>query len=118
MGKILLQGLKFYAYHGHYEEEQEMGNEFEVDVVLETDLSTPAASDNLKDTIDYGIIYQLIEREMQCPSRLLENIAQRIIAVVQGEYAGIEQIEVKVTKFNPPIGGACRASAVILRYPR
>jgi dihydroneopterin aldolase len=35
MGKILLEGMEFFAYHGHYEEEQIIGTKFIVDIEID-----------------------------------------------------------------------------------
>ena len=30
MGKVALEGIEFFSYHGYYEEEQKLGNKYEV----------------------------------------------------------------------------------------
>ena len=47
MGVIEIEGMEFYAYHGHYAEEQIVGNRFILDVTLITDCEKAAESDNL-----------------------------------------------------------------------
>ena len=37
MGLIRIEDMEFYAFHGHYREEQIVGNHFMVDVTIETD---------------------------------------------------------------------------------
>ncbi len=36
MGKIIIEDMEFYAFHGHYKEEQIVGNRFLVDLEIET----------------------------------------------------------------------------------
>ncbi|MGC9355356.1 MAG: dihydroneopterin aldolase, partial [Mariniphaga sp.] len=53
MGIVEIEGMRFYAYHGHFEAERVVGNEFQVDVQLETDCEAAATSDNLEDALNY-----------------------------------------------------------------
>lgn len=115
MDIVKLEGLVFFAYHGFYEEEQKIGNRYEIDITVYTDLSPAAQSDKLKDTINYEVLYQITQQVMKEPSKLLENIALRIIEQVKAAYPTIETCEVKVAKMNPPIGGVCEKAVVILK---
>ena len=76
MGKIHLESMEFYAFHGHYEEEQIVGNRFLVDLIIESDMSLPAETDDLNDAVNYQEAYRLVKREMKKKSKLLENIAR------------------------------------------
>jgi 7,8-dihydroneopterin aldolase/epimerase/oxygenase len=119
MGKVALEGLEFFAYHGHYDEEQKIGNKYGVDIHVETSaLHDAGTQDRLAETIDYEKLYTIIKEEMKKPSRLLENIAQRIIKAVFISFPQVEGVEVVVSKFNPPIGGICRRAAVTLSDKR
>ena len=79
MGFIDIEGMEFYAYHGHYREEQIVGNKFLIDLKIEADCSVPANSDDIKDAVNYQTAYKIIKKEMQKKSNLLENIAGRIL---------------------------------------
>ena len=57
MGKIVIEEMEFYAFHGHYQEEQIVGSRFLVDLELEANLSAPASSDNLNDAVNYQQAY-------------------------------------------------------------
>ncbi|MFC2115431.1 dihydroneopterin aldolase [Bacteroidota bacterium] len=105
MGLIQIENMEFYAFHGHYQEEQIVGNKFLVDLSVESDMATPAASDNLKDAINYQRAYRLVKEEMEKKSKLLENIAKRILDVIYDNFEGIRKVTVKVSKMNPPMGG-------------
>lgn len=54
MDKIILNGCRFYGYHGAFAEEQTLGQIFVVDLELEVDLTRASQSDNLADTVHYG----------------------------------------------------------------
>ena len=53
-GRILIEKLDIYAYHGFFSEEERLGQRFVLDLVLDADLRAAAASDRLADTVDYG----------------------------------------------------------------
>lgn len=114
MGQIQLESMEFYAYHGHFEEEQIVGNRFIVDITIDTDMEIPAKSDNLNDAVNYQEIYFLVKAEMTKKSHLLEHIANRIIEKIYQEMRGIKNISVKVSKMNPPMGGKMRCVSVTL----
>jgi len=106
MGIIKIEKMEFYAFHGHYQEEQIVGNRFLVDLVMETDMEKPALSDQLEDAVNYQTAYRLVKEEMkQHKSNLLENIGKRILDAVYRELGGISSATVMIRKMNPPMGG-------------
>jgi len=105
MGIIQIEKMEFYAYHGHFEEEQVIGSHFLVDISIETDCSKAAVSDNLKDALDYQKVYKLIKSEMAEKSHLLENICSRILNKLFEEFDIIENATIKIRKQNPSMGG-------------
>lgn len=105
MGKIEIEEMEFYAFHGHFKEEQVVGNKFVVSIALDTDCSKAASSDDLSDALDYQRVYLIIKEEMTHPSHLLEHVCQRILDRLYAEFSTIEKAKVKVSKINPPMGG-------------
>ena len=118
MGYVRLEGLEFFAYHGYYDEEQAIGNKYNVDLQIKVDLEDPARSDKLSETINYEVLYKVVRGEMEKPARLLEHIASRICDTVLGEFQSVQEIEVKVSKFNPPLGGICRCATIVFTRNR
>jgi 7,8-dihydroneopterin aldolase/epimerase/oxygenase len=114
MGLIQIEGMEFYAFHGHYKEEQIVGNRFLVDLTLETDMDKAVESDNLKDAVNYQIAYEIVKLQMEKNSHLLENIAGRILDAIYAEMEGIQKATVKVSKMNPPVGGKINSVSVVL----
>lgn len=114
MGMISIEGMEFFAYHGCFAEEQVIGTRFIVDLDFETDTSAASASDDLKQTVNYQSVYQLVKVEMEIKSHLLEHVAARIIGSVLRKHPMIESIKVKVSKLNPPLGGKTDAVNVTL----
>ena len=105
MGFIDIEGMEFYAYHGHYEEEQIVGNRFLINLKIETDCSKAAESDTIKDALNYQTAYKIVKAEMKKKSNLLENIAGRILDSLYVNMENIKSATIKVSKMNPPMGG-------------
>ena len=114
MGKILLENMDFFAYHGCFKEEQIIGNRFLVNLEIDVDTDKAELSDHLHDTINYQAVYRLLAEEMKTKSHLLEHIARRIIDAVKKAFPSIRYIKVKVSKMNPPMGGKMEAVSVEL----
>ena len=112
--KISLQAMKFYAYHGVLEQERRVGNTFVVDLTLTAPLEKAVQSDQLEDTINYAEVYELTKQEMNIPSQLLEHVAGRICRALRHHFPQIEQIEIRVSKLNPPFGGDVHSASVLL----
>ncbi len=113
MGKIVIEEMEFYAFHGHYQEEQIVGNRFLVDLEMEADLTEPASSDNLKDAVNYQQAYQIIKNEMRrTKSNLLENIGKRILDALYAEMDGIKKATIRIRKLNPPMGGPIKSVGI------
>ena len=111
---IALEGMHFYAYHGYYEEERKRGNNFSVDLYVHVDLKPGGAEDDLEKTVNYELLYALVEKVMQGNYKLLEHIALRILADVETGFDTIQAARVKVSKLNPPIRGDIKSVSVEL----
>lgn len=98
-----LRGLRAKGRHGWFEFETRDGQEFVVDVDLMVDTAPAAASDDLADTVDYGVIgtavVAVIEGE---PVRLIESLAQRIADVCLVD-ARVATVRVTVHKPGAPL---------------
>jgi dihydroneopterin aldolase len=114
MGQIQIENMEFYSFHGHFKEERIVGNKFTVNVTIETDMTRAAASDNLKDAVNYQRAYEIVKAQMEVKSHLLEHIAGRILDAIYSEMEGVEKVTVKVSKMNPPMGGKIGSVSVIL----
>ena len=114
MALIEIEGMEFYAFHGHFEVEKIAGNRFLVNIAIEADCSKAALSDRLEDTLDYQKAYLAVKQEMAIPSDLLENVAHRIISRIKNEFPGALKVKVKVSKMNPPMGGQIERVSVTL----
>lgn len=64
MDKIVIKGLRIFAYHGVNPEEKEKGQPFVLDITLYKDLSLPGATDDLNDTVNYSRVAKTATRVM------------------------------------------------------
>jgi dihydroneopterin aldolase len=103
--KIILENMEFHAYHGVYPDEKKYGNIFSVDLEFSADLQRAAQTDNINDTINYELIYNIIQQEMNIASNLLENVANRIYSSIKENFPKISALKVRISKKNPPLNG-------------
>ena len=115
MGKIILEGMDFFAYHGCFHEEQIIGTQFKVDLELDVDTTKAEVSDHLKDTINYMEVYSLVRHEMEQKSQLIEHVARRILDALKTAFPDIVSMQVKISKINPSLGGKVKQVACVLR---
>ncbi len=118
MGTIKLKNIRTYSYHGCLIEEGKIGSDYSVDLEVKTDLQQSAISDDLKDTVDYVLLNQIVVEEMAIRSHLLEHVAQRIITRSFKEIPSIWWIKAAVSKINPPIGGDVEAVTIEMEQSR
>lgn len=109
---IFLNELKCFAYHGVGEQEQQVGNEFTIDLKLKVDISAAMQSDEVSDTVSYADVYEQVVKEMKQPSKLLEHVAGRICNRLLQEFPAIEEVNLRLTKRNPPMGADITAAGV------
>ncbi|MDF0706912.1 MAG: dihydroneopterin aldolase [Bacteroidota bacterium] len=118
MGKIRLKNVRIHSNHGCLREEMLIGSDYRVDLEVTADLSKPAASDQLDETVDYVHLNNIIKEEMTVRSNLLEHVAKRIIDRIFQEIKEVTHVEVEVSKINPPIGGDVESVSVKLEITR
>lgn len=116
MEKISLEGMEFYAHHGHYDDEQERGNKFVVDLHFETDSTKAATTDELSETVSYEEVYEIVKEQMAVRSKLLENVAQRIVDALKAKFTEITALELKLSKLNPPLKGIVQKVSVTIKH--
>jgi dihydroneopterin aldolase len=100
--------------------EQDQDQPVEIDLDLVTDLRAAGASDDLADTIDYGAVCAVVERDgvRSAPVALLERLAARIAEVVLAFDDRIAEVDVAVRKLRPPVAQHLATSGVRLHRER
>ena len=75
-------GIECFGHHGVFDFERRDGQIFVVDLVLGLDTRPAAASDDLRDTVDYGSLVAAVKAAVETdPVDLIETLAQRIADV-------------------------------------
>ncbi|HEX6475511.1 MAG TPA: dihydroneopterin aldolase [Candidatus Limnocylindria bacterium] len=116
--RITLRGMEFMGRHGVNPEEQITPQPFEVDLILRTDLSRPAATDELADTIDYSAAFKVVAEVVEDRSyRLIERLAGAVAEAVLATFP-VDDVEVRVRKPKAPMAGAFETVEARLRRRR
>ena len=90
---IFLKGIRFYAYHGVAPQENLIGNEYIIDLKLGVDISKAMQTDEVTDTVNYAEVYNVI-------------------------FATIEDIDLLLSKRNPPMGADIESAGIELHCSR
>jgi|SRR5215468_3887430 len=102
--KILVEDVRFYAHHGVTSAQQTVGAWFSVDVEMAVDLAPAAASDDIRSTVDYGVVMaRIVEVGTKDRVNLLERLAARLAQMLLGEFP-CQEVRVRVKKLTPPLG--------------
>ena len=116
---IVLDKLKFFAYHGCLESEKQNGQYFYVSLKLELDLTKPGKSDCLDDTVNYGLIYDCVKDIMtNMRFDLLEALAYTLITRILSDFAMIDKVEVRIDKPCAPGSDGPFPAAVLMSRSR
>jgi dihydroneopterin aldolase len=100
---ITLTGLTVFGRHGVYPDERRDGQDFVVDLQLSVDTRPAAASDDVADTVHYGLLADEVAAIVGGePVDLLETLAARIAGAVL-EHERVRRVTVTVHKPQAPI---------------
>lgn len=101
---IKLTGIWGFGYHGVFNHEAKNGQDFYVDLEITLDLSAASKSDDLKDTVDYGSLADLVVEEITGERvELIERLAGRIADRAKNKFPEIQKIAVTVHKPKAPV---------------
>ena len=101
--RIELKGIEVYAKHGVLEKEKETAQMFRVDVTAYVDLSRAGSSDNLSDTLDYGLLANEVRETVGGESHaLIERVATRVADLVLS-HDEVDRTIVTIHKPDAPV---------------
>ena len=109
---IYLKNIRLHAYHGVLPQELTVGNDYVINLEVGYDFSDAMQTDELRHTINYAELYELIKEEMKIPSRLIEHVAGRIGNRIFATYPSAHELILAITKVNPPFGADCDGAGV------
>lgn len=103
MDCIQLTGIRCYGYTGYLQEEQVLGQWFEVDLTLWLSLSAAAESDEIADTLDYRGAIETVKQIMKTSKFALVEKLASAIANAMLELERVQQVQVRLSKPQAPI---------------
>jgi 7,8-dihydroneopterin aldolase/epimerase/oxygenase len=117
MARISLENMRFRAYHGLYEEERLIGNDFILDIWVDADIqqATVVTEHNIEkvvNTVNYELVYEICRIEMSKPQKLLETVIEEIVYHLKRHFPNMMMVQIKLRKLNPPIGGQIEFAAI------
>ncbi len=102
--RIILTRLAVFAHHGALPQEQQLGQRFLVSVTCETDLAAAGETDDLKQTVSYAAIADLVVSvATQRRFRLIEGLAEAIAAALFAAFPSVQAATIRVEKPGAPI---------------
>ncbi len=115
---IEIRGLRVLGIIGVNPEERHRQQPFEIDLDLEADLSRAGKSDELAETVDYGLAVAVAERVVRTESHLLlERVAQRVAEDLLA-LDRIDGVTVTIRKVRPPLPQDVATAAVTITRRR
>jgi len=118
MSKICLENMEFHAFHGVLEHENKLGNTFLVSVTMEVDTEKAGISDDLNDTLNYQLVYNVVKDQMNISSKLIEQVGHRILDTLFNSFPQITNLKVHLSKLNPPLGAKVERVSIELNKAR
>ncbi len=104
MEKIIIKGLKLFAYHGVNPEEKVDGQNFILDITSELNADVAKESDNIDDTVSYAKIIKTVRAVFTAESYdLIETAANKVAKEIMDTYPRIQKVTVLLMKPEAPI---------------
>jgi len=103
MDCIQVTGIRSYGYTGYLQEEQVLGQWFEVDLTMWLDLAAAGQSDDITDTLDYRRAIETVKQLVKTGKfALVEKLANAIADAIL-KLDRVQQVQVRLTKLAAPI---------------
>ncbi len=115
---LSVTGIECFAHHGVLDEERAAGQRFVIDLSLGLDSRAAAATDDLRETVDYGSLVPAVKAAVESdPVDLIETLAQRVADVCLTD-PRVDWAEVIVHKPEAPIEAAFTDVVLTIRRSR
>jgi len=102
---LKIENIKLWARVGVLDQERELGQLFILDIFLWTDFEKCTLNDDIKKTIDYSKLVQILKdqsKKIYCFT--IEKYSNAILEIIDQEFK-LSKVKIILTKFNPPITG-------------
>jgi len=111
--RVLLSGMTFFGRHGVAKAENELGQKFEVDIEISTDLRQAGRTDRLEHTINYAEVYYLVKHIVEGePHKLIESVAEDVAMRILSHYEKAMDVRVRVMKPAVAVPGMVKGLGV------
>jgi dihydroneopterin aldolase/2-amino-4-hydroxy-6-hydroxymethyldihydropteridine diphosphokinase len=118
MDRILIDDLRVLTLIGALPHERESPQPVRIDLSIGLDLRNAGRSDELADTVHYGLVCERVSDLVRdSKDVLLERLASKIADVVLA-FDLVEVVDVTLTKLRPPIAEAVGSTAVVISRTR
>lgn len=104
MDQIIIENLKVFAYHGVYPEENEKGQNFYVNAILETDTRKAGISDDLDLSTNYGEVCIFLNNYLKEQTyKLIEAVAENAAEALLLRFPLVRRVTLEIRKPEAPI---------------
>ena len=102
---LKIKDIKLWARVGVLEEERELGQLFSLDVFLWSDFESCTQNDDIKSTVDYSKLVEILKYQSQNISCFtIEKYSNEILKIIDDEFQ-FTRVKIILTKCKPPIIG-------------
>lgn len=104
MDQIRIENLRIFAHHGVYREENEKGQNFYINAVLETDTVRAGMTDDLGASTNYGEVCRFLDYFIKEHTyQLIETVAEKTAEAVLLKFPLVSRITLEVRKPEAPV---------------
>ena len=104
MDQIIIDNLKIFAHHGVYWEENEKGQNFYINAVLETDTRMAGITDDLDFSTNYGEVCAFLDHFLKENTYgLIETVAEKAAEALLLQFPLVKRVTLEVRKPEAPI---------------
>jgi dihydroneopterin aldolase len=113
--QVELQNIRIFAHHGFFPEERILGNWYKINlkVIVKNNKSI---EDQLVNTLDYGVLFLICKEVMADSVDLLETVVETILSRVKRLSSQILEVNLDLSKENPPLGLSSGNSSISIKY--
>lgn len=116
--QILISGIRAVTIVGALPHEREIAQPLQIDLALDVDLHDAGRTDELGDTVHYGLVAdRVITAVEESKDVLLERLAARVADEALA-FDRVEAVDVTLTKVRPPLPNDVVSTAVRVRRTR
>tara|TARA_B100001109_G_C18536654_1_gene323141 strand:+ start:161 stop:523 length:363 start_codon:yes stop_codon:yes gene_type:complete len=102
---LKIENIKLWARVGVLDEERKLGQLFSVDIFLWTDFEMSTVNDDIKKTVDYSKLVQILkDQSNRIYCLTIEKYSNAILEIINQEFK-LSKVKIILTKCNPPIKG-------------